>query len=341
MSSDQLKQSAIDWTDFCNAMNKAEQVTLVGHIRPDGDTLGSCLALKRALVSLGKRVMVVNGYAVPSALALVVPPAEIRQIATLTDEERKFIAESDATVSVDVSSWAQLGPDAGELFKTSTGGVKVVIDHHSVSDTIGEIRCVDGDADSAGSLVFEAIQALGVPFTKEIAEPLFAAISSDTGWFRFQSTNAGTLRRAAALIEAGVKVDEMYRLVNEQDSYGRYKLLGACASNAVRFLDGKGVFMRLSQQDFADANADSPDSEDLVNTPLSVAGTEVAVIAIEQKDGSVKASFRSRCELDCAKLAREFGGGGHARAAGASHPGDLDKACEDLMAKTIEYYNNL
>lgn len=335
------KQSAIDWTDFCNALSNAQKVTLVGHIRPDGDTLGSCLALKRALVSLGKSVVIVNGYPVPSAFLCIVPPGEVRQISTLSDEERAFIAESDATISVDVSSWAQLGPDASELFKTSAGGVKIVIDHHAVGDTIGDVRCVDGRADSAGSLVFEAIQALGVAFTKEIAEPLFAAISSDTGWFRFQSTSSGTLRRAAALIDAGVKVDEIYRLVNEQDSYGRYKLLGACASHCERFLDGKGVFMRLSQQDFVDANAESSDSEDLVNTPLSVAGTEVAVIAIEQKDGSVKASFRSRCELDCGKLAREFGGGGHARAAGASHPGDLDKACRDLMAKTIEYYNNL
>lgn len=334
-------QSGIDWSTFCATLKSASRVTIASHIRPDGDTLGSSMAMKRALESLGKTVLLINGGDVPEALRYIDPNGEIRKIAEMTDAERDFAANSDVTMSVDVSSWGQLGPDAAEFFKSSAGGVKVVIDHHAAGDQIGDVRCVDPNADSAGSLVFEAVQALGIALTKEIADPLFAAISSDTGWFRFQSTSAGTLRRAAALVEAGVKIDEQYRLGNEQDSFGRYKLLGAVVANSVRFLDGKGVFMRLSQQDFADAGAVSSDSEDLVNTPLSVAGTEVAVIAIEQKDGSVKASFRSRCDLDCAKLAKEFGGGGHARAAGATFYGSLDDARQAFMAKTIEYYDAL
>ncbi len=341
MATEPIKQSSIDWTEFCNTLNAAKRVTLVGHIRPDGDTLGSCLALKRALETLGKQVLIVNGSGVPSTLSFIDPNNEIVKTSEMSAEQRAFAASSDVTASIDVSAWAQLGPDSSELFKTAAGGVKVVIDHHAVGDTIGDVRCVDGDADSAGSLVFEAIQALGVEFTEAIASPLYVAISSDTGWFRFQSTSAGTLRRAAALLDAGVKVDEIYRLTNEQDSFGRYKLLGSVASNCERFLGERGIFMRLSHQDFVDAGAEAPDSEDLVNTPLSVAGTEVAVIAIEQPDGSVKASFRSRCDLDCGLLAREFGGGGHARAAGATLKQPLAEACEALKAKAEEYYNAL
>lgn len=333
-----IKQSSIDWTEFCNTIKGAKNITLVSHVRPDGDTLGSSVAMKRALEALGKNVFIVNGSGVPYTLAFLDPDQKIRKTSEMTEEERAFAANSNVTMSIDVSAWAQLGPDSSELFKTSAGGVKVVIDHHAVGDKIGDVRCVDEHADSAGSLVFEAIQALGVEFTKEIASPLFVAIATDTGWFRFQSTSSGTLRRAAALIDAGVQVDELYRLTNEQDSFGRYKLLGAVASNCERFLDGKGVFMRLSHQDFIDAGATAPDSEDLVNTPLSVAGTEVAVIAIEQADGSVKASFRSRCDLDCALLAREFGGGGHSRAAGASVKLPFSEACEALKAKAEEYY---
>ncbi|MDD3589533.1 MAG: DHH family phosphoesterase [Thermoguttaceae bacterium] len=341
MNEGTAKRSSIDWSDFCRTVNNAQNFIIMGHVRPDGDTIGSLVAMKRALAALGKETLLLNGHAVPPALAFVDPNNEVRKIAEMTEEERAFAANADVVMAVDVSSWAQLGPEAGEFFKPGTPGVKVVIDHHAVGDSIGDVRCVDSNSDSAGSLVFEAIQALGAPFSKEIAEPLFVAISSDTGWFRFQSTTSGTLRRAAELVDAGVQVDEMYRLQNEQESFARYKLLGAVASKAERFLDGKGVFMRLTQQDFKDAGAIPADSEDLVNTPLVVAGMEVAVIVIEQPDGTVKASFRSRCDLDCGKLAREFGGGGHARAAGASHPGDFETAVKDFKSKTIEYYNAL
>ncbi len=332
--------SALDWTLFNQTLAKAQNVVIVGHVRPDGDTIGSSLAMKRALESLGKKIVAFNAFATPSSLKFLDPNGEIRKLEEATQEELDFAAKVDVTISIDVSSWAQLGA-CGEFFKTNEGGVKVIIDHHAVADQIGDVRFVDSNADSAGSLVFDAIKSLGVPLTPEIAFPLFVAISSDTGWFRFGSTSPSTLRRAAELVESGVRVDEVYKLLYEQESYGRFKLLGAAVANGVKFLGGKGVFSALSQRDFEAAGAEPADSEDLVNEPLSVAGMEVSVFAIEQKDGSVKASFRSRCDLDCAKLAREFGGGGHFHAAGASPKGDLETASQALIAKTTEYYDAL
>ena len=328
----------VDWTEFCRAISSARNVVVCGHIRPDGDTIGSCLAMKRALVALGKRVLAINGQAVPPTLQFLDANNEIRTISTLTSEERAFISSADLVMSIDVSSWQQLGEDASAIFRNATGTV-AVIDHHAVADEIGDVRCVESRADSAGSIVFEALRALGVELTEEIAFPLYVAISSDTGWFRFGATKARTYERAAQLVAAGVKVDEAYRLTNEQESFGRFKLMGAVATNSRRFLDGKGVFMSLSQADFKAAGAIQSDAEDLVNIPLCVAGMEVAIIAIEQEDGSVKASFRSRCDLDCSQLAREFGGGGHKRAAGASPSGDLETALRALIAKATEYYN--
>ncbi|MCF0233463.1 MAG: bifunctional oligoribonuclease/PAP phosphatase NrnA, partial [Thermoguttaceae bacterium] len=107
---------------------------------------------------------------------------------------------------------------------------------------------------------------------------------------------------------------------------------------AEKFLQGKGIFVALRQEDFAEAGAIMPDSEDVVNLPLKVGGVEVSVIVIEQPDGSSKASFRSRCGLDAAKLASEFGGGGHRAAAGAAMACGLDEACAAIKAKTAEYY---
>ncbi|MBQ9875258.1 MAG: DHH family phosphoesterase [Thermoguttaceae bacterium] len=333
-----IRPSSVDWTEFCAETRAARTFVVMGHVRPDGDTIGSILAMKRALVALGKEVLLVDGHSVPPGLAFIDPNREVRKIEELTDAERAFAASADVVMTVDVSSWGQLGPDATALFQGNPSAKKLVVDHHAVGDSFGDVRCVDASADSAGSLVFEAIRALGVSLTKEIADALFVAISTDTGWFRFGSTTAETLSRVAALVDAGVQIDAMYRELNEQESYGRFKLFGEVALGCERFLDGKGIFMRLSQKDFAEAGAIMSDSEDLVNEPLRIAGTEVAVIAVEQKDGTVKASFRSRCAMDCANLAREFGGGGHARAAGATLATGLEDACMALKQKTAEFY---
>lgn len=330
----------IDWTEFRSTISYARTIAIFGHIRPDGDTIGSALALRRAFEKLGKRVLNVSGHEVPPTLKFLDPFGKIRVVSDMSREERAFVESADVVVIVDVSSWQQLGPDAAELVKSARGRV-VVIDHHAVGDEIGVERYVENRADSAGSVVFEALKALGVDFELEIAFPLFVAIASDTGWFRFGATKARTFERAAELVESGVKVDLAYRLLNEQETFGRFKLIGALATNCRRFLEGKGVFMSLSRRDFDAAGAATSDSEDLVNLPLSVAGMEVAVIAIEQPDGTVKASFRSRCDLDCSQLAREFGGGGHKRAAGASPKGDLATASKALIEKTTEYYNAL
>ena len=332
--------SNVDWRPFCELVGQANQIVLMGHVRPDGDAIGSNLAMLRALETLGKRVMFVNGQEVPPSLAFLEDAKRVRVAANLTAEERAFVDDADLVVIIDVSSWQQLGADASEIVreKSRRGTPIAVIDHHAVGDEFGDARCVDPTADSAGSLVFSAIQALGVDFTRAIAAPLFIAIATDTGWFRFGSTRSSTLRRAAELIDAGVKVDQAYRDAYEQDSYGRFKLLGAAIHNAERFLNDKGVVMSLSLRDFDAAGAIPADSEDLVNEPLSVAGMLVSIIAIEQPDGSVKASFRSRCALDCAELARTFGGGGHKQAAGASLDVDLQAAVQLLKERAEEFY---
>lgn len=332
-------QTPIDWKAFKTLIDESQTVVLTGHIRPDGDCIGSVLAFGRGLRKLGKNVLLVNGHAVPPNLAFLDPENEIRQFADILPDERKFIENADLRMSLDTSSWAQLG-DSGELFK-APGSRKAVLDHHQKGDDVGATKFVDPNADSTGSLVFEALAQLGVELTPELAFPIFVAISTDTGWFRFASTTAATFRRIAALIDAGVQPDFIYKLLYEQESFGRLKLIGAALTRCEKFLDGKGVFTSLRQKDFDDAGAHPSDSEDLVNMPLQTAGVEVAVIAIEQKDGSVKASFRSRCELDCSLLASDFGGGGHRKAAGASLFVDLETACQNLIEKTTERYAEL
>ncbi|MCR4414199.1 MAG: DHHA1 domain-containing protein, partial [Thermoguttaceae bacterium] len=181
-------------------------------------------------------------------------------------------------------------------------------------------------AEATGRLVFEAAGQLGVPMTPEIATPLFAALATDTGWFRFASTTPQTYRLAAVLTEAGAVPHQMYKDLYENDSPARLRLVGRALSRVKTELDGRLIHTYLALDDFAAAGAVPSDSEDIINLTLAAGGTEVAVILVEQPAGGFKVSFRSRSALDCSQVALQFGGGGHRAAAGAFVPGELGAA---------------
>jgi phosphoesterase RecJ-like protein len=174
--------------------------------------------------------------------------------------------------------------------------------------------------------VFEAAGHLGVKVTPEIATPLFAAVATDTGWFRFASTTGNTFRVAAALVDAGARQDSIYTQLYEQDTLARLQLIGRILTRAKTELDGKLIHTAVLKEDFEATGAIPQDTEDVINMTLEVAGTQVAVILVEQPAGGFKISFRSRSHVDCSKLAETFGGGGHKAAAGAFVPGPFAQA---------------
>ena len=193
----------------------------------------------------------------------------------------------------------------------------MVIDHHVSEDDLGAELFKDGEAEATGRLVLEAGEALGVRFTPEIAQPLFAAIATDTGWFRFASTGAETFRAAARLLEAGAQPDRLFKDLYETESLARLRLTGRTLARTQTELGGRLIYTWVERGDFEATGALPSDTEDLINMTLTVGGTEVALILVETKSG-FKVSFRSRCELDCSRIAEQFGGGGHRRAAGRS-----------------------
>ena len=162
--------------------------------------------------------------------------------------------------------------------------------------------------------------------TPEIAEPAFAALATDTGWFRFSSTTADTLRLAGRLVDAGAKPDLLYKQLYEHDSLARLKLIGRTLARARTELGGRLVHTWIERGDFQATGALACDTEDIVNMTLTVSGTEVAVILVEQSNGQFKLSLRSRSDVDCSKLAETFQGGGHMKAAGATLDGPLEAA---------------
>ena len=180
--------------------------------------------------------------------------------------------------------------------------------------------------------MFEAAGQLGVPLVPHAATSLFAALATDTGWFRFNSTTERTYRLAAQLVAAGAKPDRIYKDLYENETLARLRLIGRAIGRTQTELDGRLIYTWLSRDDFEVSGAIPQDSEDVVNMTLAVGGTEVAVILVEQSTGGFKISFRSRSDVDCSKLAEQFGGGGHKKAAGAF----IDAPLETAQAKVLD-----
>ena len=306
----------IDWPLFCKHITSAKRVLLTSHVRPDGDSIGSEIAMLRAMQTLGKEVRIINDHPVPPSLRFLDPNNEILRLSELDESQRNWMETIDLFWVVDTSSWMQLG-EMGPVMQQSKAQ-KIVLDHHAIGNDLGAEMFVNPTAEATGSICFEAVKALGIPLTKELAVPIYVAIATDTGWFRFNSVQSSTFRTIAELLDVGVRPDEMYQILHEQESLARIRLIGRALERTEPYLDGKVVCSWLTLDDFDQFHALASDSEDIVNMPLQISGTKFAVMLVEQRTGGFKISFRSRCDVDCSRLASLFQGGGHKRAAGAT-----------------------
>ncbi|MGL4941820.1 MAG: DHH family phosphoesterase [Thermoguttaceae bacterium] len=318
-----------DWSRFVEIVRTARRVVLTAHVRPDGDCIGSEIAMALILESLGKEVRIVNPQRTPPTLAPLDETGRIRAVGDLTNDENTWLDAADLLIVLDTRSWQQL--DAMRPVIERVKATKVVIDHHEFGDAIADAEFIDTSAEATGRIVFEASQALGVTLTRPMAEAIMAALTTDTGWFRFSSVNAGTFTTAAALVAAGARVDHLYRILNEQESIGRMRLIGRTLSKIESHLDGRLMVVCVTRDDIAAAGALASDTEDIVNMTLQIRGSNLAIMISELADGKHKVSFRSRCGVDCSVLAKQFGGGGHRSAAGAT----ITMSLEETKATVI------
>jgi phosphoesterase RecJ-like protein len=278
------------------------------------------------LKSLGKDVRIVNGHPTPPNLAFIDPKHLIEVIGT--DVAPAEVA-ADCFIVLDTSAWAQLGAMADVLRNFS--GEKICIDHHVGEDDLGTEFFKDTRAEATGHLVAKLAQHLHVDLDEGMATALFAAIATDTGWFRFGSTTSATYRIIADLLDAGAVPAEVYGALYEQDTLARVRLRGRIMARTESEMDGTLVYTHCSQKDFAETRALPSDTEDAINLTLAIAGTLVAVIFVEQPEGGYKLSFRSRCAVDCSAIAQMFGGGGHRAAAGAGLSGELESVKAQVL----------
>ena len=314
--------SVPDWGRFAALVQGGRRFLLTSHIRPDCDALGSELGMCGVLEALGKEVRIVNGQATPPNLTFIDPQRRIRTLGQ--DLALESVLDDDILLVLDTSAWAQLGP-MGDVIR-ATRARKLVVDHHVSEDDLGAEPFKNTTAEATGRLVVEAMDALGVTLTAEIARPLYAALATDTGWFRFPSATSQTYQLAARLIAAGADPPGLYRALYEQDTVERMRLRGVILSQIQSVLGGRLQYTFVSLDNLATTGALPSDTEDAINLLLAIGGSEFAVIFVEQATGGVKVSFRSRCGVSCSELAEQFGGGGHRAAAGAFVDASLAEA---------------
>jgi len=303
----------IDWGRLIQRLQQAHRVVLVTHVRPDCDALGSTLALGTFLERMGKDVVLVGAFDVPPTFQFLDPQKRFRRLGR--DVQPEELETADLVVILDTSAWSQLGEAASWV--RSTAVPKIVLDHHFRSEDLGAEEFKDPTAEATGRLVYELACRWGVSLDPMSATQLFAAVATDTGWFRFGSTRADTYRLAAALADAGASPDRIYQQLYENDSLGRLRLMGRVLMRAETELNGRLIHSWIERSDFQATGALPSDTEDLINLLMTAAGAEAALMFIELASGGVKVSFRSRSQLDCSQLAGLFGGGGHRQAAGA------------------------
>jgi phosphoesterase RecJ-like protein len=312
----------IDWRPLISTIANAQRFVLTSHVRPDADAIGSEMGLAAALESLGKTVRIINPSATPNHLAFLDPQRRIQKLGEGVTAESA--CDTDVHIVVDTSSWGQL--DIVRKVIEQTKAKRVVIDHHQSSDDLGAEEFKDVSAAASGVLILELVEAMGTPLAVEQATQIFAAIATDTGWFRFPNTDERTLDSARRLVAAGVQPSAVYRELYERSTLARLQLHGRVLSRVAVESGGRLAYTYVLQKDFDELHAHPSDTEDLVNDCLTINGAQCAVILVEQKSGQVKVSFRSRTGLDVATIAEQFGGGGHRQAAGAMLAGPFATA---------------
>ena len=293
-----------------DAIRTRQRFVLSSHARPDGDAIGSQLAMAYALDALGKDVVLINKDPVPGPLRAF-PGAERIAVADRADETY------DAAIIMECSTLDRTGVTGLDTsFVINIAGNRMY----------GAINWFDESAAACAEMVYDLVVALGVPMTRTIATHIYVGILTDTGSFHYSAISARTFDICRALVEAGVEPPRVARAVFDSNTLGRLRLFGAVLSAIELEQNGHLALMRVDEAMVARAGGTYDDTEGLINLPLTVKEIHASVFFKELSASSYRVSLRSKGAIDVASVARRFGGGGHRNAAGCTVPGDYAAA---------------
>ncbi len=286
---------------------------LTTHVNPDGDGLGSEVALAEWLVEQRKQVHILNYSPTPDFYRFIDPHNYIQQFNE--QNHAGAIAKANVILVLDTNHPDRLRTLAPYILQSKA--VKIIVDHHLDPHPFADYRVIDADATSTGEIVYRILHHLQAEnLSATIASALYCAIMTDTGSFRYPRVDPETHRIVAHLIECGADPVSIYHNVYEQWSAGRVQLLGDALASLNTTLNGKLAHITITQADLQKTGTTEVDTDNFTVYPMNVAGVLAGILFLELKDG-LKMSFRSKGDIAINELAKEFGGNGHKNAAGA------------------------
>jgi phosphoesterase RecJ-like protein len=327
----------IDFHKLADIITNNNSFLITTHVNPDADAIGSEIAFSKILRALGKNARIINHSDTPYNLKFLDDEGIIEKY--VEKIHNSFFDTSDVLVALDFNRANRL-LSMQKVFSGSKA-LKICIDHHQDPEVFADHYFIDSDYAATGHIIFDFIKCTKViTLDKEIAAPLYAAIMTDTGSFRFERTTPELHRLTAELLDTGINPTDIYNQIYDESKLSKIKLLGRCLSS-LKLLDSNKIgYMIITQKDFNDLNAVESDTENFVNFILSIEGVKLGILFIELKNG-FKISFRSKGKTPVNKLAGLFGGGGHVNAAGARfRDADMSKMIPEILNESKNFFKN-
>ncbi len=316
-------------SNIISKIKSKKDFIITTHVNPDGDAIGSELALARYLQILGKNVTIINHSPTPDYLMFMLNSNDTI-LEFNAEQHSNLIKNTDVIFTLDLSQLSRT-KSLEDFIRKSNASI-ICIDHHPLPEDYADFSLVETTSSSTGELIYKLIKQSEAEITLDIALPLYVAIMTDTGSFKYERTTANLHRIIAELLDAGVVPIKIHQAIYDQGSASRIQLLGRAFNSLVITGDGKLAYMKISRKDLKETNSKEEDVEGFVSYTLSIKGVEVGLFFFELENG-FKISLRSATSVPVNKLAAEFNGGGHFFAAGVRLE---DKNMEETLPKVIE-----
>lgn len=307
----------VNWLPVIEAIEQATSIVLVTHCNPDGDGIGSELALYEALVSRGKQVSIRNRDGIPRIYSFLTHAEQVEKFDWLSCQD-----SPELIISLDCGSYKRLGMSQSIQQETTL----INIDHHISNAEFGDINIVDSRYCATGAMVFDLLLSMQVPFSADIASAIYVAVLTDTASFRHSNTSANVYRMAADLIDAGAQPWPISIAVYESRSLAGIKILMACLETLEIRDGGRSAWVYVNTEMYEKTGANVEDTEGLIDYARSIEGVEIAVLMRHHElEDRWKVNFRAKTTADVGSLANSLGGGGHKHAAGCVISGTFDE----------------
>jgi len=310
-------------SDIVRELKKAQSIGVITHINPDGDAVGSVLAIALALKKLKKSAVVIKNDIIPDKYKFL--PGQ--ELITCIDD---ITAALDILIVLDCGDADRLGNGICLLEKAKT---VINIDHHISNTMFGNLNLVDTNAAATAEIVYQVIKLTGARLDMDIATCLYTAIVADTGCFRYDNTTQVTHTICGELISLGVKSNRIITRLFHERTLPQLKILGMAVNSLKIFHGGKTAVMMVTKDMMEDSGAAQGDLENVIDFGRDVSGVEIAVLMKEVEDNSVRIGFRAKDDVDVSSIARGFGGGGHKKASGCTLKGSLSEALEMVLGE--------